>query len=242
VRDGDYNAGSVIDVRGLSKSYRNGAVTADVLKGVDLHVDAGEFVAIMGASGSGKSTLLNLLGFLDRPDAGSYRFQGADLSQASDDTLSALRNRKIGFVFQQFHLLQRVNALRNVMLPLLYAEDAQGDDEVRAASALEAVGLSHRAHHRPGELSGGEQQRVAIARALVNDPAVLLADEPTGNLDAKSAGEILDIFARLHAAGRTIVLVTHDEQVAARADRTMRLVDGRIASAPGTRPISPANP
>jgi len=221
----------VIDVSGLTKSYGKGGVMTEVLKGVDLQVNAGEFVAIMGSSGSGKSTLLNILGFLDRQSTGSYRFEGAGLSQADDDTLSALRNQKIGFVFQQFHLLERANALRNVMLPLLYAEGDSAQDEARAARALEAVGLATRAHHRPGELSGGEQQRVAIARALVNDPALILADEPTGNLDSKSGGEILDIFEKLHAAGRTIVLVTHDSAVAARADRIVRLEDGRIGPA-----------
>jgi ABC-type lipoprotein export system ATPase subunit len=230
----------MIEANGLTKSYRKGAVVTEVLKGVDLRVRAGEFVAIMGASGSGKSTLLNIIGFLDRPDGGIYRFEGTDLSHADDDTLSAVRNRRIGFVFQQFHLLERADALRNVTLPLLYADDDNADDEQRAMRALEAVGLAHRAHHRPGELSGGEQQRVAIARALVNNPALLLADEPTGNLDSKSGGEILDIFARLRAAGRTIVLVTHDADVAACADRIVRLEEGRICQE-ATRDGTPAS-
>jgi putative ABC transport system ATP-binding protein len=219
----------VIEAEGLTKSYRKGAAVTEVLKGVSLRVRAGEFVAVMGPSGSGKSTLLNLLGFLDRPDGGSYRFEGADLSRADDDTLSAVRNRKVGFVFQQFHLLERASALRNVMLPLLYADADADDGTARAGRALEAVGLAHRAHHLPGELSGGEQQRVAAARALVNDPALILADEPTGNLDAASGGEIMDIFRRLADAGRTIVLVTHDRDVAGCADRILHLDHGRIA-------------
>ena len=240
----------MIDAHALAKEYRKGPVTTVVLKGVTLHVRRGQFVAIMGTSGSGKSTLLNILGFLDRPDSGTYRFQGEDLGQADDDRLSAVRNRQIGFVFQQFHLLERADAVRNVMLPLLYADNAVDDGEARARRALDAVGLAARAHHRPGELSGGEQQRVAIARALVNDPALILADEPTGNLDAKSGTEILDIFGQLHAAGRTIVLVTHDPAVAERADRIVVLEDGRIRAdggppaitTPAADDITPAAP
>ncbi|MBI4541203.1 MAG: ABC transporter ATP-binding protein [Gemmatimonadetes bacterium] len=220
----------MIDVEGLTKSYRKGTMVTEVLKGVTFRVSQGEFVAIMGPSGSGKSTLLNILGLLDQPDAGRYRLEGADLSGADDDTLSAARNRKIGFVFQQFHLLERASALRNVTLPLLYAESDSDDGTARAERALEAVGLSQRAHHLPSELSGGEQQRVAIARALINDPAVILADEPTGNLDARSGAEILDTFRRLADAGRTIVLVTHDRGVAERADRILVLEDGRITA------------
>jgi putative ABC transport system ATP-binding protein len=228
----------MIDANALTKSYRKGPVTTAVLNGVSLRVRPGEFVAIMGSSGSGKSTLLNILGFLDRPDSGTYRFQGEDLAQADDDRLSAVRNRKIGFVFQQFHLLERANAVRNVMLPLLYADEAVEDGEARARRALEVVGLAARAQHRPGELSGGEQQRVAIARALVNHPALILADEPTGNLDARSGNEILDIFGQLHAAGRTIVLVTHDPAVADRADRIVRLEDGRIVDSGAPRAVA----
>jgi ABC-type lipoprotein export system ATPase subunit len=193
-------------------------------------VRPGEFVAIMGPSGSGKSTLLNILGLLDRADGGSYRLEGVDYSAADDDALSAARNRKIGFVFQQFHLLERTTALRNVTLPLLYSAEDVTDEEARAARALEAVGLSHRAGHLPGELSGGEQQRVAVARALINDPALILADEPTGNLDAQSGAEILDTFRRLADAGRTLILVTHDRAVAERADRILTLDDGRITA------------
>jgi len=202
-----------------------------VLRGVTFHVDPGEFVAIMGRSGSGKSTLMNILGFLDRPDGGRYLLEGADRSGADDDTLSEIRNRKIGFVFQQFHLLERASALRNVMLPFLYTTDDVPDAEARARRALDAVGLSDRADHAPAELSGGEQQRAAIARALVNDPPLVLADEPTGNLDSQSATEVLGILAGLREAGRTIVLVTHDAAVATAADRVLTLEDGRIRSA-----------
>ena len=219
----------MIEVEDLTRSYRRGTLETQVLKGVSFRVRRGEFVVIMGRSGSGKSTLLNILGLLDKLDGGRYVLDGTDFSRAGDDERSAARNRKIGFVFQQFHLLERASALRNVTLPLLYAEDDAGDSAERAERALEAVGLSHRARHFPGELSGGEQQRVAIARALINDPALILADEPTGNLDAQSGGEILDIFRHLVEAGRTLVLVTHDRAVAERADRILVLDDGRIA-------------
>src|SRR5687768_12393982 len=190
----------MIEVDELTKRYgpgERGLATVEVLKGVSCRIQRGEFVAIMGPSGSGKSTLLNILGYLERPDSGSYRLDGVDHSLADDDTLSSIRNQKIGFVFQQFPLLDRVSALRNVMLPLLYSESDSDDGESRAARVLETVGLADRVQHRPSELSGGEQQRVAIARALVNNPALILADEPTGNLDARSGGEILDILGRL---------------------------------------------
>ena len=242
----------MIEVEDVVKSYRKGSVTTHVLNGVSFGVGRGEFVAIMGRSGSGKSTLLNILGFLDRPDRGQYRLQGEELTSSDDDTLSDARSRKIGFVFQQFHLLDRATALDNVMLPLLYTADDAGGD-ARARALLTDVGLAHRVDHLPGELSGGEQQRVAIARALINDPAVILADEPTGNLDERSASEVLDIFRRLSVTGRTIVLVTHDPAVAARADRVLRLEDGRLlgeepvtaststATAPSTTAIPPAS-
>ena len=232
----------MIEVDGLIRVYRKGAVETPVLNGVSLCVRRGEFLVIMGRSGSGKSTLLNILGLLDRPDSGRYLLDGADFSQANDDARSAARNEKLGFVFQQFHLLERASALRNVALPLLYAEHDAGDETARAERALESVGLAHRARHLPSELSGGEQQRVAIARALINDPAVILADEPTGILDAQSGGETLEIFRSLVDAGRTLVLVTHDRAVAQRADRILVLDDGRIAGeetvgvrAPGRR-------
>ena len=218
----------------LAKSYRRGVAITEVLKDVSFTIRRGEFVAVMGPSGCGKSTLLNLLGFLDRPDGGTYRFEGADLSGADDATLSAVRNRRIGFVFQQFHLLDRVTALDNVTLPLLYADDdaddAAGGGAARARRSLAMVGLENREDHFPAELSGGEQQRVAVARALINDPAMILADEPTGNLDAKSGDGILDLLRTLADQGRTIVLVTHDRAVANRADRTLVIEDGRVVA------------
>lgn len=220
----------MIEVDGLTRVYRRGTLETQVLKSISFGVRRGEFVVIKGRSGSGKSTLLNILGLLDRPDDGRYLLDGADLSGVDDDARSAARNRKLGFVFQQFHLLERASALRNVTLPLLYAEEDSGDSTERAERALQAVGLAHRARHLPSELSGGEQQRVAIARALINDPAVILADEPTGNLDAQSGLEILKIFRRLVDAGRTLVLVTHDRAVAEGADRILVLDDGRIVS------------
>jgi len=233
----------MIEVEGLTRIYRKGAQETPVLSGVTFRVRRGEFVVIMGRSGSGKSTLLNILGLLDRPDSGRYLLDGVDFSDADDDARSAARNRKIGFVFQQFHLLERASALRNITLPLLYTEDDPGDPAVRAQRALEAVGLTHRTRHFPGELSGGEQQRVAIARALINDPALILADEPTGNLDEQSGREILDIFRRLVTAGRTVVLVTHDKAVAERADRILVLGDGRIVGdQPSPVPAAGASP
>jgi len=222
----------MIEVEGLTKSYRKAGASIEVLRGVSFRVAPGEYAAIMGSSGSGKSTLMNILGFLDHPDGGVYRFEGEDLSGADDDRLSAVRNGRIGFVFQQSHLLDRADALQNVTLPLLYAEGDVGDVEARGRAALEAVALGHRIHHLPGELSGGEQQRVAAARALINDPAVILADEPTGNLDSRSGREVLDLFAALHRSGRTIVMITHDRAVAEEADRILTLADGRILAPP----------
>jgi putative ABC transport system ATP-binding protein len=218
----------MIEAINLTKSYRRGNVVTQVLKGVSFRVRRGEFVAIMGPSGSGKSTLLNVLGLLDQPDGGAYLLDGVDYAKADDDARSAARSRLIGFVFQQFHLLDRANAVRNVSLPLLYAE-VSGDGTARAERALEAVGLAHRKHYLPSELSGGEQQRVAIARALINDPPVILADEATGNLDARSGAEILEIFRTLVRGGRTIVLITHDKDVADHADRILCFSDGRMA-------------
>jgi putative ABC transport system ATP-binding protein len=218
----------LIDAAHLAKSYHRAGATVDVLVDITFTVQRGEFVAIMGASGSGKSTLLNLLGFLDRADRGSYRFDGTDYAGATDDVLSRMRNRKIGFVFQQFHLLDRTSALENVTLPLLYADDDVPDAPDRARRVLDVVGLANRATHAPGELSGGEQQRVAIARALINDPSLILADEPTGSLDAKSGEEVLTLMRSLADAGRTIVLVTHDPTIANRADRVLTIEHGRI--------------
>ena len=230
----------MIEVEGLTKSYQKGGGVTRVLQDVTFRVAPGEYVALMGPSGSGKSTLLNILGFLDRPDGGSYRFQDEDLSAADDDRLSAVRNRSIGFVFQQFHLLERATALQNVTLPLLYAEGEVGDVEARGQGALEAVGLGHRLHHFPGEMSGGEQQRVAVARALINDPSVVLADEPTGNLDAASGAEVLELFAALHRAGRTLVMITHDRAVAGHAGRVLALADGRVLADATSPPPSQA--
>jgi putative ABC transport system ATP-binding protein len=221
---------SIIEADGLLKGYRGDGPQVEVLRDLSFRVEPGEFVAITGASGSGKSTLLNILGLLDRPDGGSYRFDGREWSGASDDDLSDARNRRIGFVFQQFHLLDRDTALRNVTLPLVYAEGDVGDVRARGEKALAAVGLAHRVEHRPFEMSGGEQQRVAVARALINDPALILADEPTGNLDTAAGEEVVGLFRRLHDEGRTIIMVTHDPAVAARADRVLVLEDGRMAS------------
>ena len=223
----------MIEVENLHKHYARGALTTEVLKGVSFRVEQGEFVAIMGASGTGKTTLMNILGGLDKPTSGTYRLQGLNMAEAGEDDLSRIRNRKIGFVFQQFYLLDRADALKNVMLPLIYG-DGKSDGAALAGKALAAVGLTARAHHRPQELSGGEQQRVAIARALVTDPVVLLADEPTGNLDARSGLEVLAIFQRLHRGGRTIIMITHDPAVAEHARRLIVLEDGRIA---GDRPV-----
>lgn len=226
----------MIDAQGLTRRFRRGAVTTDVLKGVDLRVDRGEYVAIMGPSGCGKSTLLNVLGLLDQPDAGRYLLNGLDTAALNDDARSAARNRTIGFVFQQFHLLDRATAARNVLLPLLYADQDPDDADARAERLLADVGLSHRVHHLPSELSGGEQQRVSIARALMNDPALVLADEPTGNLDAAAGAEVLKIFETLVAKGRTVIVVTHDAAVASAAHRTVFLDDGRVVDAPRARP------
>ena len=226
----------MIKATNLTKNYRRGTQMTEVLKGVTFKVRRGEFVAIMGPSGSGKSTLLNVLGLLDRPDSGSYILDGKDYAQADDEARSAARNRKIGFVFQQFHLLDRASAIRNVTLPLLYAENGGGDGAARAERALAAVGLSHRKNYLPSELSGGEQQRVAIARALINDPPLILADEATGNLDPKSGAEILDIFRRVAEEGRTLVLITHDPEVAKRADRILTFGDGRMMADDGLPP------
>jgi putative ABC transport system ATP-binding protein len=217
----------MIDIENLTKTYTKGAVTTEVLKGVSFRVAKGEFVAIMGASGAGKSTLMNILGGLDQPTRGTYRLDGVDMAQTGDDELSRIRNHKIGFVFQQFHLLDRADAMKNVMLPLIYA-DGDGDGSARAEKALTAVGLAARKHHRPAEMSGGEQQRVAIARALITDPVILLADEPTGNLDTRNGLEVLGLFQGLHREGRTLIMITHDRAVAEHARRLIVLKDGRV--------------
>ncbi len=218
----------MIEVEHVAKSYRRGSETTPVLKDVTLRIRRGEFLAIMGASGSGKTTLLNILGCLDKPTSGRYSLDGIDVSELGDDELSALRNDKIGFIFQQFFLLDRTTSIQNVLLPLIYAEEYPEDATKRAEQALRGVGLEDRFHYRANELSGGEQQRVAIARALINDPAVVLADEPTGNLDSKSTAEVMRVLARLHDEGRTIVVVTHDQEVAQNAERIIQLEDGRL--------------
>jgi len=219
----------MIKLEDVTKVYRMGKVEVPALRGVSLSISEGEMVAIIGASGSGKSTLLNIIGCLDRPTSGRYLLDGTNVGQLNDNQLAELRNRKFGFVFQDFNLLPRATALSNVELPLIYRGGVRQRRE-RAAMALEIVGLRKRANHKPTELSGGEQQRVAIARALVNDPLLLLADEPTGNLDTKSGADIMAIFRQLHRDGKTIVLITHEPDIAAQAQRTIRLQDGRIVS------------
>jgi putative ABC transport system ATP-binding protein len=221
----------VIALVGVTKTYRGGSLEVHALRGVTLRIQPGEYVAIMGPSGSGKSTLMNILGCLDVPSTGTYHLAGEDVSAMSEDQLADVRNRRIGFVFQQFNLLPSLPAWRNVEIPLMYAGVPRPERKQRALAALDRVGLAERAEHRPGELSGGQQQRVAVARALVGTPDLILADEPTGNLDSVSSSDVLGLLAELHAAGRTIVLITHEEEVAGTAGRMIRIRDGHASEA-----------
>jgi putative ABC transport system ATP-binding protein len=226
---------SLIRIRDLTRRYDMGGELIHALRGVSLDVGRNEYVAIMGPSGSGKSTMMNLLGCLDTPSSGEYWLNGQEVSRLSDDALARVRNREIGFVFQTFNLLPRATALHNVELPLVYAGLSAGERRERAGQALEQVGLSNRRNHRPNELSGGQRQRVAIARALVNQPSILLADEPTGNLDSTTSEEIMRVFGDLHATGQTVVMVTHEPDIAAHAARVITLRDGRVESDRTTR-------
>lgn len=220
---------------GISKTYRLGDHAVAALRGVDISIEANEYVAVVGSSGSGKSTLMNILGCLDRPSTGTYRLNGRDVERLPEAQLARIRNREVGFVFQSFNLLARRSALRNVMQPLVYRGVGFNARRAAAAEALARVGLGDRMDHRPNELSGGQRQRVAIARALVTAPAILLADEPTGNLDAAATRQVLRLFEDLHRQGQTVVIVTHEADIAARCQRTVELVDGAVAAASGRR-------
>jgi putative ABC transport system ATP-binding protein len=219
---------AVIHLSDIKKDYYLGKTPLSVLKGITLDINPNEYVALMGPSGSGKSTLMNILGCLDSPSAGTYILNGKDVSKLEDDALAEIRNKEIGFVFQQFNLLPRLTALENVAVPLIYAGISKKERIERAEQMLEKVGLADRAHHRPNELSGGQSQRVAIARALINNPALILADEPTGNLDSKTSVEIMDLFETIQASGNTVALVTHEEDIAEHAHRIIRIKDGII--------------
>ena len=220
----------VAQLQGVDKVYGSGEMAVKALDGVDLTVNRGDYLAVMGASGSGKSTAMNILGCLDRPSSGSYRLNNTPVEDLSDDQLADLRNRDLGFVFQQFHLLPQLSALDNVILPMVYAGVPAAERRQRAQAALERVGLGQRLNNKPNQLSGGQQQRVAIARAIINQPALLLADEPTGALDSQTTAEVLDIFDALHRGGMTVVMVTHEDDVASRAAKIVHFRDGRILS------------
>ncbi|GAA1684801.1 ABC transporter ATP-binding protein [Glycomyces endophyticus] len=222
--------GTVIALDRVAKVYGHGETAVHALRGVSLAVEQGEYVAVMGTSGSGKSTLMHILGLLDQPTSGSYRLDGVDVAGLDEGAQSLVRSRRIGFVFQAFNLIPRTTAAANVELPLAYARVSRTDRRRRVAAALAQVGLADRAGHKPNQLSGGQQQRVAVARALVTAPSLLLADEPTGNLDSRSTADILDLFDRLHESGRTIILITHEDEVAERAGRVIRLRDGDVVS------------
>lgn len=220
----------VIEIRNIIRDFPLGAETVHVLKGIDLDIERGEYVAIMGPSGSGKSTLMNILGCLDTPTGGTYILNGQDVSKMTDDELAEIRNKEIGFVFQTFNLLPRTTALDNVALPMIYSGKSKADRVKRATKVLQDVGLADRMDHKPNQLSGGQRQRVAVGRALVNEPSIILADEPTGNLDSKTSLEIMQLFDDIHAAGNTVILVTHEEDVASHAHRIIRLRDGLVES------------
>ena len=220
----------LINITNIKRDFQLGNETINVLKGIDLEINKGEYVALMGPSGSGKSTLMNLLGCLDTPTSGSYILNGNDISQMHDDDLAEIRNKEIGFVFQTFNLLPRTTALDNVALPMIYAGYSKSERNVRATEVLTQVGLNDRMDHQPNQLSGGQRQRVAVARALVNNPSIILADEPTGNLDSKTSVEIMNLFGDIHKNGNTVILVTHEEDIAKYAHRIIRLRDGLIES------------
>lgn len=220
----------VIKIRNITRDFPLGNEVVKVLKGIDLDIEKGEYVALMGPSGSGKSTLMNILGCLDTPTFGSYELNGSDVSNMSDDELAEIRNKEIGFVFQTFNLLPRNTALENVALPMIYAGISKADRIKRAEEVLKDVGLEDRMDHRPNQLSGGQRQRVAVGRALTNKPSIILADEPTGNLDSKTSVEIMNLFDDIHKAGNTVIVVTHEEDVAKRAHRIIRLIDGMVDS------------
>ncbi|OUS20151.1 macrolide ABC transporter ATP-binding protein [Nonlabens dokdonensis] len=227
---------NVIEVRNIIRDFKLGSETVHVLKGIDLDIKKGDYIAFMGPSGSGKSTLMNLLGCLDTPTAGSYKLNGTDVSSLSDDQLAEIRNTEIGFVFQTFNLLPRTTALDNVALPMIYAGKSKKDRKARAEEVLTSVGLVDRMDHQPNQLSGGQRQRVAVGRALVNNPSIILADEPTGNLDSKTGVEIMALFDKIHADGNTVILVTHEEDIAEHAHRVIRLRDGIVESDIRNRP------
>ena len=220
----------IIVIKGIKKYYKVGNQEVKALNGVDIVIRKNEYVAIMGPSGSGKSTMMNILGCLDSPTGGTYILNGTDVSQMDDNALAEVRNKEIGFIFQSFNLLPRYNALDNVALPLIYSGVGEADREIRAKEAIESVDLTDRMHHKPNELSGGQRQRVAVARALVNKPSIILADEPTGNLDSKTSADIMKLFAEIHKKGNTIIVVTHEEDIAKHAKRIVRLRDGHIES------------